>query len=239
MKKFHVGLVGTLLLALALMPMLPGQAQEEVELETEDQQISYTIGFSMGPQLITEAFDVDIDAFVAGLKASLSEDEEEEPALSMQQMQEIMATVQQRVMEEQQALQEEREAMGEESKAEGEAFLEENARQDEVTELPSGLQYKVLEEGDGPVPSESDQVEVHYRGQLLDGTEFDSSYGGDPRVFGVGQLIPGWTEALQQMPVGSKWELYIPSDLAYGPNGRGEIPPNAVLIFEMELLDIK
>ena len=239
MKNLFVGGAAALLLAMALI-VAPGVLAQEVELDSEDQQISYSLGYRMGPSLITNAFELDMDAFIAGLKDSLDEDEEAEPALSMEQMQQLFAIVQQRVMQEQQEMQEEMQHMGEQNAREGAAFLDENAEAEGVVTLPSGLQYRVLEEGDGPVPSEVDQVEVHYRGQLLDGTEFDSSYGrGQPAVFGVGQLIPGWTEALQMMPVGSKWELFIPSDLAYGPNGRGQIPPNSVLIFEMELLDIK
>lgn len=124
--------------------------------------------------------------------------------------------------------------------AEGDAFLAENAERDEVTTLPSGLQYEILREGSGAVPTESDRVRVHYHGTLIDGTVFDSSVErGEPTTFGVTQVIAGWTEALQLMPVGSKWRLYVPYDLAYGSQDRGEIKPFSNLIFDVELLGIE
>ncbi|MDU1904303.1 MAG: FKBP-type peptidyl-prolyl cis-trans isomerase [Dysgonomonas sp.] len=124
---------------------------------------------------------------------------------------------------------------------EGNKFMEQNKLQDGVVALPSGLQYKIVQQGTGEIPTATDQVKVHYRGTLLDGTEFDSSYKrGEPIVLGVGQVIKGWTEALQLMPVGSKWMLYIPYDLAYGERGgAGAIPPYSNLIFEVELLGIE
>ncbi|NBC84096.1 MAG: FKBP-type peptidyl-prolyl cis-trans isomerase [Bacteroidetes bacterium] len=131
-------------------------------------------------------------------------------------------------------------AMQEEAKKEGDEFLAENADREGITELPSGLQYEVIEEGNGPKPVETDQVKTHYKGTLLDGTEFDSSLGGEPRSFKVNQVIPGWTEALQLMSVGAKWKLYVPPHLAYGERGvpNSPIKPNSTLIFELELLEI-
>ncbi len=124
--------------------------------------------------------------------------------------------------------------------AAGDAYLAENAERDEVTTLPSGLQYEILREGSGAVPTESDRVRVHYHGTLIDGTVFDSSVErGEPTTFGVTQVIAGWTEALQLMPVGSKWRLYVPYDLAYGSQDRGEIKPFSNLIFDVELLGIE
>jgi FKBP-type peptidyl-prolyl cis-trans isomerase len=122
----------------------------------------------------------------------------------------------------------------------GNAFLEENKSREGVNTTASGLQYEVISEGDGPKPSADDRVRVHYHGTLIDGTVFDSSVErGEPAVFGVGQVIPGWTEALQLMPVGSKWKIYVPSNLAYGERGAGaDIGPNTTLIFEVELLEI-
>lgn len=136
---------------------------------------------------------------------------------------------------------EKRKVEGEKNKAEGEKFLAENKDKDGVITLPSGLQYKVLTSGTGPKPSTNDTVVTHYTGTLLDGTEFDSSVGrGRPATFGVTRVIKGWTEALQLMPVGSKWQLFIPGDLAYGPAGSPpKIGPNAVLTFDIELLEIK
>ena len=130
--------------------------------------------------------------------------------------------------------------MAAENKKAGEAFLAENMKKEGVVALDSGLQYKVIKAGDGQKPKKTDAVVCHYRGTLLDGTEFDSSYSrGQPAQFRVDQLIPGWTEALQLMPAGSKWELYIPSYLAYGARPAGQISPNSTLIFELELLEIK
>jgi FKBP-type peptidyl-prolyl cis-trans isomerase len=127
------------------------------------------------------------------------------------------------------------------NKTEGEAFLAANKSKDGVVTLPSGLQYKILTAGTGPKPTASDSVKCNYRGTLINGTEFDSSYKrGQPATFAVGQVIKAWTEALQLMPVGSKWQLFVPSSLAYGERGAGaEIGPNAILIFEVELLSIE
>ena len=127
-----------------------------------------------------------------------------------------------------------------ENKLEGETFLAENAKRENVKTTASGLQYEVLAEGKGEKPSVTDKVKVHYRGTLIDGTEFDSSYGrGTPAEFGVNQVIKGWTEALQLMSVGSKYKLYIPQDLAYGAKNQGKIKPFSTLIFEVELLGIE
>ncbi len=124
--------------------------------------------------------------------------------------------------------------------AAGEAYLAENAKREGIVTLPSGLQYEVLRAGNGPTPANTDQVRVHYHGTLTDGTVFDSSVDrGEPATFGVTKVIPGWTEALQLMPVGSKWKLYIPYDLAYGSQDRGTIKPFSTLIFDIELLAIE
>jgi FKBP-type peptidyl-prolyl cis-trans isomerase FklB len=131
--------------------------------------------------------------------------------------------------------------VAEKNKKDGEAFLAANAGKEGVVKLPSGLQYKILTPGTGPKPSATDSVVCNYRGTLIDGTEFDSSYKrGQPATFGVGRVIKGWTEALQLMPVGSKWQLFVPAQLAYGDRGAGaDIGPNATLIFEVELLSIE
>ena len=129
--------------------------------------------------------------------------------------------------------------MGEINEAAGKQYLEENGKRAEVKTLPSGLQYEVITEGDGPMPKSTDRVEVHYTGKLIDGTVFDSSVDrGVPATFGVTQVIPGWVEALQLMKAGSKWRLFIPSQLAYGPQGAGPIGPNSTLIFDVELLRV-
>jgi FKBP-type peptidyl-prolyl cis-trans isomerase len=138
-------------------------------------------------------------------------------------------------------MEEKRKAEGDKAKAAGEAFLAENRKKDGVKVTASGLQYEVLKQGEGAKPTTNDVVQVHYRGTLIDGTEFDSSYGrGEPASFGLGRVIKGWTEALQLMPVGSKYRLAIPSDLAYGPNGSPpKIAPNSALVFEVELIGIR
>jgi FKBP-type peptidyl-prolyl cis-trans isomerase FklB len=131
-------------------------------------------------------------------------------------------------------------AAGEKNKAAGEEFLKENGTREEVVVLDSGLQYRVVENGNGESPTETDTVLVHYRGRLLDGTEFDSSYGrGQPTELGVGQVIPGWQQALKLMNVGAKWEVWVPASLAYGTDGAGNIGPNETLHFDIELIEIK
>jgi FKBP-type peptidyl-prolyl cis-trans isomerase FkpA/FKBP-type peptidyl-prolyl cis-trans isomerase FklB len=148
----------------------------------------------------------------------------------------VMQTFQEQAMAKREA---EQKALSEKNIAEGTAYLEANKAKEGVTVTESGLQYRVITEGTGVVPTATDSVSVHYSGKLLDGTEFDSSIArGEPVTFDVTGVIAGWTEALQLMPKGSKWELVIPSDLAYGPGGNGPIPPNSVLVFEVELLEV-
>jgi len=156
--------------------------------------------------------------------------EQKEPEISYQEAQTIIGEFFQNLQAK----------MAEKAQGEGKVFLEANAKRAEVTTLASGLQYEVLTQGEGAVPSASDSVKVHYHGTLIDGTVFDSSVSrGEPATFGVTQVISGWVEALQLMPVGSKWKLFIPSDLAYGAQGAGQaIAPHSALVFEVELLDI-
>ena len=215
----------------------PGSAETspaEVSLETREQRLSYGIAYGLGQRLAMDGVPVDADAFNAGIKHAL---EGTDPLLTQE---EIGAEMQAYQQEQQAAREAEMNASAEVNAQQGAAFLAENANKEGVTVLESGLQYSVITMGDGPKPGPSDTVEVHYRGTLIDGTEFDSSYSRNSTVsFGVTQVIPGWTEALQLMPVGSKWNLYIPSELAYGPGGAGgAIGPNATLIFEVELISI-
>jgi FKBP-type peptidyl-prolyl cis-trans isomerase FklB len=179
--------------------------------------------------------DIDPTVFAQGVKDALSGGQ---TLLTDEEAKAVLTALQAEVSKRQQ---EKMQAMGEANKKEGAAFLEANKSKDGVVALPSGLQYKILKQGNGPKPTASDSVICNYRGTLINGTEFDSSYKrGQPATFGVGQVIHGWTEALQLMPVGSKWQLFIPSDLGYGPRGAGaDIGPNAVLIFEVELLSIQ
>jgi FKBP-type peptidyl-prolyl cis-trans isomerase len=177
---------------------------------------------------------MDVDAFTAGLRDALTG---AQPRLTQEEIGAEMQAYQEQAMAEQQAAQA---ALAEANAAAAAAFLEENATREGVVVTDSGLQYEVIEAGEGPVPGPDDTVEVHYSGTLIDGTEFDSSYArGETVTFGVGQVIPGWTEALQLMPVGSKWKLVIPPELGYGAGGAGQaIGPNAALVFDVELISI-
>lgn len=217
----------------ALIALAVGTAQA-VELETEEQRLGYVFGMSMGQSLKQQGTEVDIEAVIEALRTVYSGGE---PALTQDEAAAIQrAYVQQR----QESMAAEQAATAQTNLAAAEAFLAENAGKDGVVTTESGLQYKVVEQGDGPRPSATDTVTVHYRGTLLDGTEFDSSYArNEPISFGLDRVIPGWTEGVQLMPVGSKYMFYIKPELGYGAAGGGPIPPNAALIFEVELLDIQ
>ena len=220
--------------AIASAAMLTGsiQVQASEELNTLTDRISYIFGYNLGSRFNQDQLDINIEVFTEAMKAA---QKGQQPALTQQEMQMAM----QQLQEMQQAKHAEAQKMvAEANRKEGEAYLATNSKKDGVKTTASGLQYKVVSAGNGPKPERSSQVSVHYRGTLVDGTEFDSSYRrGEPATFGVTQVIPGWTEALLMMPEGSKWEVYIPSDLGYGPGGSGpQIGPNATLIFEIELL---
>ena len=204
-------------------------------LKTAKDKFSYALGMNLGATLHEKAVDVDPSLVAQGLRAVLAGGK---TLLTPQEAQASMMEVQNDVMKKQQ---EKMAAMAEMNKKEGDAFLASNKSKEGVVTLPSGLQYKVLKAGDGPKPSASDSVVCNYRGTLLNGTEFDSSYKrGQPATFPVSGVIKGWTEALQLMPVGSKWELFIPSALAYGDRGAGrDIGPGATLVFEVELMSIE
>lgn len=204
-------------------------------LETDKQKVSYSIGLDIGKNLKQSEIDVELEALMRGIKDATTDST---PLLTQAQIQETMQKFQQEMMNKQN---EKANAMSDKNKTAGEAFLAENAKKEGVITLPSGLQYKVIKAGTGKKPKATDEVTTHYRGTLIDGTEFDSSYKrGQPTSFPVNGVIAGWTEALQLMPVGSKWQLFIPSNLAYGPRGAGgTIGPNATLIFDIELLAIK
>ncbi len=209
-------------------------AEAELTLETSNQRLSYGVALGLGRNMANDGMTVDVDAFAAGLRDAVTNAPQR---ISDEEIQAEMVAFQQRINEERQAT---TEALSEANAAASAAFLLENSTREGVVTTESGLQYEVVEAGDGATPGPEDSVQVHYRGTLIDGSEFDSSYArGEPVTFGVGQVISGWTEALQLMKVGSKYKLYIPSELAYGTGGAGErIGPNAALIFEVELLDI-
>jgi len=193
------------------------------------------IGSGLGANLKKQSVDVDSTLVSQGLKDAMSGGK---TRLTQEEAQTVLTDVQNEVRKQQQ---EKAQQAGAANKTDGEAFLAANKSKDGVVTLPSGLQYKILTAGTGPKPTASDSVKCNYRGTLINGTEFDSSYKrGQPTTFGVGQVIKGWTEALQLMPVGSKWQLFVPASLAYGDRGAGaEIGPNATLIFEVELLSIE
>jgi len=211
-------------------------AAEKTELKTQKEKSSYAIGMDMGNSLKRNSIDVDPDILAQAIKDVLKGKKllmtEQEARATMTGLQKELQGKQQEKMK----------VQGEKNKNEGEAYLTANKKKDGVKTLPSGLQYTVLAEGKGKSPKATDTVSVNYKGSLIDGTEFDSSYKrGEPATFPVGGVIKGWTEALQLMKEGAKWRLVIPADLAYGPQGTqgGPIGPNAVLIFEVELISIK
>jgi FKBP-type peptidyl-prolyl cis-trans isomerase FklB len=211
-------------------------AQPSITLSDEKSKVSYAIGLNMGHSMRQQSVDVDPAVLAQGLKDGLNESSK--PLMTDD---EARATMMQFQTEMRAKMEEKRKEAGEASKKAGDAFLAANKNKEGVVTLPSGLQYKVLTQGTGAKPTASDTVTCNYKGTLVDGTEFDSSYKrGEPANFPVGGVIKGWTEALQLMPVGSKWQLFIPPSLAYGEQGAGaDIPPNSTLIFEIELISIQ
>lgn len=192
------------------------------------EKVSYALGLSLGNNLLSSGINsLDYAKLAKGIQDVL---ENKPTEISYQEAQSVINDFFQSVQEK----------ASEQAIKEGKLFLEGNAKRPEVTTLESGLQYEIITKGTGTIPAASDQVKVHYHGTLIDGTVFDSSVSrGEPAVFGVTQVISGWVEALQLMPVGSKWKLYIPSDLAYGARGAGQhIGPHTTLVFEVELIDI-
>ena len=219
---------------LCLGVALPLLAADTNTLTDEKSRVSYAIGMMLGHNWQLQGLDIDADIAATAIKAVQSSNA---TLLTPEQAQATLKTFQQEFRAKQQVKQAE---LAVKNRAAGDAFLTANKKNPGVQSLPDGLQYVVLTNGTGALPSASDVVTVNYRGTLLDGTEFDSSYKrGQPAQFPVGGVIRGWTEALLKMPVGSKWKLFIPSELAYGEQGNRGIPPNSVLIFEVELLDAK
>jgi FKBP-type peptidyl-prolyl cis-trans isomerase FkpA len=220
----------------ALTTLTACQAGGTASLETDDEIASYGFGRDIGRSLEPTVSHLDRPALIRGIEDAL---DGLDPAISTEELAEVTQRVGALIREEQS---EEFEAMTESNRVEGEAYLASNAEKDGVTTTASGLQYEVLREGEagGARPTPADQVSIHYRGTLIDGTEFDSSYSrGQPAQFGVMGVIPGFSEGLQLMTVGSHYRFVIPSDMAYGSRGTGsDIGPNATLIFEIELLDV-
>jgi len=210
-------------------------AEENTVLKTQRDKVSYGIGMEIGNSLKSQSIDIDSDILARGVKDMLSG---KKPLMTDQEFRETMTNFKNEMMAKQMERMKE---IAEKNKKEGEAFLDENKKKEGVVTLPSGLQYKVIKEGAGEMPKATDTVTVSYRGSLINGTEFDSSEShGQPATFKVNGVIPGWTEALQLMKTGSKWQLFIPSALAYGDRGVGrEIGPNSTLVFDVELLSIE
>jgi FKBP-type peptidyl-prolyl cis-trans isomerase FklB len=247
-KSFTTALIaiagGTMLLGNVLAQQTPAsnpkpapapESQSASAFKTQKDKVSYAIGMNVGATLHRQGVDIDPKVVQQGLQDALAGgkmllSEEEERAV-LTELQADMRKKQQEKMQQ----------AAEANKKEGDAFLTANKGKDGVVTLPSGLQYKIITSGTGPKPSASDSVVCNYRGTLIDGKEFDSSYKrGQPATFPVSGVIKGWTEALQLMPVGSKWQLFVPSDLAYGERGQGgDIGPNATLVFEVELISIE
>jgi FKBP-type peptidyl-prolyl cis-trans isomerase FklB len=210
-------------------------AQKKPTLTTEKDKVSYIIGTDIAKNLKKQGIDIDPELLFKGLKDAFTD---QKLLLSDEEIQQVMSAFQQEMMAQQSKKAGE---LAEKNQKEGEAFLAANKKKDSVITLPSGLQYKVIAEGAGKMPTLNDTVTTNYRGTLIDGTEFDNSYKrGEPATFPVSGVIPGWTEALQHMKVGAKWQLFVPANLGYGERGAGQtIGPNATLIFEVELLSIK
>lgn len=223
------------LATLFLLTLLPEAPAQEAQLDTEEKKISYTIGVTIGRQMNRNRVELDPDVFARGIIDALKE---QELQLSDAEMEAAMQAFERKQILSQ--MPQEQRAVAEANGAAAQKYLAENAKKEGVVALPSGLQYQVLKAGRGPKPTVNDRVKTHYHGTLADGSVFDSSVErGTPATFPVGGVIPGWVEALQLMPVGSKWKLFVPADLAYGLRGSPpKIGPNQMLIFEVELLEI-
>jgi FKBP-type peptidyl-prolyl cis-trans isomerase FklB len=221
-----------LILAMMAVPVL---AEDRPALKETKDKVSYSIGLDIGNNLKRNKIDINSDTLAAGLKDGMSG---AKPLMTEAEMQQVMTQFSKDMQEKTNAA---RQETAQKNKAEGEKFLADNKSKPDVKTTASGLQYKMVKDGSGAAPKATDSVVVNYRGTLIDGTEFDSSYKrGEPATFPVNQVIKGWTEALQLMKPGSKYELFIPSNLAYGERGAGaDIGPNATLKFEVELLSVK
>lgn len=227
MKKI---LLASLLMSSASLSLASEPAKA---IETKDQKVSYGFGIVLGKRMKNDVPDLDLDLFTQGLSDGYNGKAQQ---LTDEQVAQILSEYQRDLREQQMAKVQE---IAKKNKELGEAFLSENKNKEGVVTLASGLQYKVLNEGKGVQPGPTDTVKVHYTGSLINGEVFDSSVErGTPATFPVNGVISGWTEALQLMPSGSKWQLFIPSDLAYGSNGNRTIGPNETLLFDVELLEV-
>lgn len=221
-----------LALVLSLCGSLSGLAIEKADLEDASTKRSYGLGANYGKSLSRGSIEINVQSFMDGLKDGIAG----KSLLTDTEIQAVIDSINQEIRERQKRKQEE---LAAKNKKDGEDFLAANSQKEGVVALASGLQYKIIQEGNGAIPKATDKVKVHYKGTLIEGTVFDSSYKrGAPAEFFVRGVIKGWTEALQRMKTGAKWQLYIPSELAYGERGTATIGPNATLLFEVELLEI-
>jgi FKBP-type peptidyl-prolyl cis-trans isomerase FklB len=212
-----------------LLPMMAISVSAQEQLTSDKQKFSYAVGVQIGNNLNSQAMEIDTPALIQGVTDTVNK---AELKLSIPEMEQAVAQYQAQEQQRQAAA-------GQQNKEAGEKFLAENKKNKDVVELASGLQYKVLTKGTGAQPKATDKVTVHYRGSLIDGTEFDSSYSrGEPVAIALNEVIPGWQEAVPLMPVGSKWQVFIPSALGYGEGAAGPIGPNSTLVFDIELLSI-
>ena len=213
---------------------IPAGAQDPTAPTTPKDKVSYGIGVQVAKTLKVQGIDVNPDLLIKGLRDTLSG---QKLLMSDDELKTTMAALQQEVSQKQM---QERAKQADDNKKAGDSFLADNGKKEGVVTLPSGLQYKIVKAAEGKKPTDTDTVSCNYRGTLIDGTEFDKSQAGQPASFQVGMVIPGFKEGLKLMPVGSTWQFFIPSNLAYGDRGAGNsIGPNTTLIFEVELLSIK
>jgi len=227
--------ITTAALALGLLAGSASAADPKMTLKDNKDKVSYSIGLNIGKSMKQEGLDINPDALAAAMKDVFSG---AKPQLTDEEVQAVMQEFQKEMMAKRMKGQQEGLTK---NKAEGEKFLAENKKKEGIKTTASGLQYKVIKDGTGKTPKATDTVSTHYRGTLISGKEFDSSYKrGEPAEFPVNGVIKGWTEALQLMKEGAKWQLFIPSELAYGERGAGQdIGPNSTLIFDIELLSVK
>ena len=229
MNKWLIGLVGIISLSNVCI------ADDKLVLQDEKDRINYSVGYQIGGDFNAQGLSLVPELLVRGIEDAISEGQ---PMMTPEEMRTTLVNFKKMIVA---AQNEQHKAVAEKNRVEGQEFLAQNSKKEGVVELPSGLQYRILKEGKGESPQPSDTVTVHYRGRLVDGTEFDSSYSrNEPATFPANRVIQGWQEALQLMKPGAKYELFIPPELAYGKSGGGgKIGPNSTLIFEVELLEVE